>query len=484
MANHLKTIVTIPGWAEAIENDPAREIDTPARAYAYVPLVARATQLRCNALARVPVALYAGENEIAWPFATSAYELLWKIEASLLLHGAAYLEIIRTKIRGKPADLRWINPTTMQTNYIGGQIVHSQNGKPFPAEDLIYIREFSLRDDIRPGDSAAKIALTDAGLLRYMSRFASAFFQNGAMPVTVAFVEGLASDDEAQRVQGRLRQMMTGIRNAMKLVVLNRKIEPKVISQPLRELAMPELYAQAVNNVAWAFQLNKAVLEDTANRATAQEYRLGLYQDVVEPRARLLEGELNRQLFGGMGLRLEFQFQQMDIYQEDEAQRASSLAAIVNAINANPDVAQFAMALLGYDLTAEQQAMLEAIIERKAENRERMAQLQPPPQQPPAQEQPPAQPKTYAQIDLERWQKKCLNRLAEGKSADCPFTSTAIDDLTRLHIAKYLPECKTADDVRGLFAPYLQMTAGASESEIKLLADAINRLAEKHDAQD
>jgi HK97 family phage portal protein len=485
MANNLKTIVTIPGWAEFLESDQAREITMPAQAYAYVPLVARATQLRCNALARVPVAIYAGENEIEWPFVTSAYELLWKTEASLLLHGAAYIEIIRTKLRGKPVDLRWINPTTMQTNYVNGQIVHTQNGKLIPNEDLIYIREFSLRDDIRPGDSAAKIALMDAGLLRYMSRFASAFFQNGAMPVTVAFIEGLANDDEAQRVQGRLRQVMAGIRNAMKLIVLNRKIEPKVISQPLKDLAMPDLYAQAVNNVAWAFQLNKAVLEDTANRATAQEYRLGLYQDVVEPRARMLEGELNRQLFSTMNLRLEFKFEQMDIYQEDESQRAASLAAIVNAINTNPDVAQFAMDILGYDLSDEQRAMLDAIIQRKNDNREQMQQLQQRAQeQPQLQEQQPAQQKTYAQIDLERWQKKCLNRLADGKSADCAFTSNAIDDWTRLQIAKHLPECKTADDVRELFAPYLQMNRGVGESEIKMLADAINKLAEKHDAQD
>jgi hypothetical protein len=241
--------------------------------------------------------------------------------------------------------------------------------------------------------------------------------------------------------------------------------------------------------VAWAFQLNKAVLEDTANRATAQEYRLGLYQDVVEPRARMLEGELNRQLFSGMGLRLEFKFEQMDIYQEDESQRAASLAAIVNAINTNPDVAQFAMDILGYDLSDEQRAMLDAIIQRKNDNREQMQQLQQRAQeqaQPPAQEQQqqPAQQKTYAQIDLERWQKKCLNRLADGKSADCAFTSTAIDNWTRLQIAKHLPECKTADDVRELFAPYLQMSSGVSESEIKMLADAINKLAEKHDAQD
>jgi HK97 family phage portal protein len=499
-----KAIVSIPAWAEAMHSGAQGQKDTigtPAAAYAYVPLVYRAVRLRADALARTPIYFTKldGETEVEWPFPdVDIRDLLWKTEAALCLQGANYIEKIPRKMTRKTGGLQWINPLTMNARWVKdpetGQMVYEfqqgDKGAKFNLGTMIYMREFSLLGEITangsvlPGDSPAKTSMNDAALIRYMSRFAARFFETGAMPITVLQIEGIVDADEAKRIEGFFKRAATRIRNAFNVLALSRAVEPKIISQPLKDLAMPELNAQARHAVALAFGIPQTMLEDAANFATSAEHRLSFWSDTVQPRGDWLAEQFNRQLLAEMKIKMRFAFEEMDIFQEDENQRAASLGAIVTAINTNPAAASWAMGVLGYDLTEEQKAELEKLTVKE----------EPPaaPPQIPAEEPAPAAPITETPAkaawadDLGRWERKALRVQKESGSPVCAFDSETIPDALRSEIAASLPGCQSADAVRALFGAKSAGSVTTPAPEYKAdpgtyeLAASINALAEAY----
>jgi hypothetical protein len=99
------------------------------------------------------------------------------------------------------------------------------------------------------------------------------------MPITVLQIDGIVDPDEAKRIEGFFKRQATRIRNAFNVMALGRAIEPKIISQPLKDLVMPELNAQARHAVSLAFGIPQTMLEDAANFATSKEHRLSFWQD-------------------------------------------------------------------------------------------------------------------------------------------------------------------------------------------------------------
>jgi SPP1 gp7 family putative phage head morphogenesis protein len=90
----------------------------------------------------------------------------------------------------------------------------------------------------------------------------------------------------------------------------------------------------------------------------------------VIPDGQIIEQSWNDQIFYPLDLEFEFQPDQLDIMQEDEADRATSLGALTNA--GIPLI--LAMEILGYDLTDEQWAALNAAEEEKKRRAEELAQ--------------------------------------------------------------------------------------------------------------
>lgn len=498
-----KAIVTVPAWAQAMHEGTAGQKDaitSAAAAYAYVPLVYRAVRLRADSLTSVPVYFTKldGETEIDPPFPDLDWkDLLWRTEAALCLHGANYIEKILSVRRAKPSGLQWVNPLTMTARMVKGpdnaynyEFQQGQSGAKFNLDSMIYMREFSLLGEllpngtIQPGDSATKVSLNDAALIRYMSRFAARFFETGAMPITVLQIDGIVDKDEARRIEGFFKRAATRIRNAFNVLALSRAIEPKIISQPLKDLVMPELNAQARHAVSLAFGIPQTMLEDAANFATSKEHRLSFWQDTMLPRGDWLAEQFNRQLLNKLGMQMHFGFEQLDIFQEDENERGATLQAMVTAIDTNPAIASWAMGVLGYDLTDDQQKELAALIAKKEEQREQMTeQLEAaptPPQTETVSEPPPA--KAVWADDLARWERKALRVLKESGVAVCEYVSDSLPLEVRAKVEAGLPGCKTADDVRALFdAEPVTQTPEAeyrSNPDAQALADSINRLTE------
>ena len=298
------------------------------------------------------------------------------------------------------------------------------------------------------------------------------------MPVTLVQVDGLADFEDAKKLQGRLRRMMSGIRNTMKLFVVNKQLDTKVLSQPLDQLAMPELFEQALTNVSWAFDINKAMLTDAANLATAQEYRLGFYQDTVEPRGRWIANQMNEQVFNPMGMEMSFAFEELDIYQVDENKRAGSVSTLTNAIVTDPNTADLVMGILGYDFTEKQRQQLDELIKRKKENTDNAQNfdnqnVDSGDRESGEDEQEDEKTLSFLVQDLDRWMRKSIGYLKRNNYADCSFTSEHIPDGIRLQIARHLLECKTEDDIRAVFSPHIQAGAISASHEVGMLLSAI-----------
>ena len=440
MADTFKTITSVPGWVEMLTSDGVP--DSVATLYKRVPILFRAVQLRCDALAAVPVNVYKGEeNETAWPFPTRLGELLWKWEASCLLSGAAFGEIVANK-SGYKKDIRYRNPFDMSVDYKQGIISFRQNssGSTWQNDlsagtyEMFYLPEFDPTQDVYPGTGSAMASTVDVKLLYALSKFPEMYFEGGAMPVTLL---GIDTNDagEIERIQNWFRRSATAIKNAFRVLGIKAgSITPTTLTPILKDLAFPELSKIARDNIAVAFGIKQTLLDsEAANYATAQEDRLSFYEETIKPRARLFEDALNKQVLAREGLRLEFKFEELDIFQEDESARADLLNKLVNA--GLP--VEVALSMAGYELTEDQAAMLDAHQEQLDAREDKDL------------------PEDAETQELRRWQKFAEKRVKEGKPLR-EFESTVIEPALHGAISGALETVKTVDDVKRVFEPVIE----------------------------
>ena len=433
MADNFKTITSVPGWVELLTSDGVP--DSVATLYKRVPIFFRAVQLRCDALSSVPVNIYKGEeNEVDWPYPTKLGELLWKWEASCLLSGAAFGEIVTNK-SGYRKDVKYRNPFDMTVDYKDGvfSFKQSSSGSQWTNDlvsgkyEMLYINEFDPAQDVLPGVGAGIASKVDAKLLYAISKFPEMYFEGGAMPVTLLGVD-TNDRNEIERIQNWFRKSATSIKNAFRVMgVKAGSITPTTLTPPLKDLAFPELNEIAKDNIAMAFGIKQTLLDsEAANYATAQEDRLAFYEDTVKPRARLFEDALNTQLLARDGLRLEFRFNEMDIFQEDENDRAD----LLNKLTTAGLPIEVALELAGYELTEEQSSMLNSHQDQLDERRDSGVEPQ--------------------DEELRKWQKFAEKRVKEGKPIR-EFETSRIDPALHGAISGALEGVKTVSDVKKVF---------------------------------
>jgi len=349
-----KTTITVPSWVRHLEENAG--LNSEAASYNLIPLIFRATNLRCNALASAPVRILKGKSETEWPFDMPLKQLLWMTEAALLLSGTAFW--LKRSNRVIVKDLQWLNPFAMQVEYDKqrGLLFKQtmQDGETFTPDKIVYFRDFAPEDDLTSGTASAAVALGDSKLMKYMTDFAGEFFRNGAMPTTIVHVPQGTPDTEIERVQNFFTRAITGVRKAFRVIALSggkdAGVSVDTITPNMTDMALIDLYNKSVKSVAHAFQVPETLLTDAANYATAKEHRMSFYQDTIRPRAEIWIAEtINRQLLREKGMELEFAFDEMDIFQEDEEQRSVSFYNYVQA-GMKPSIAA---QILGIELPSE-----------------------------------------------------------------------------------------------------------------------------------
>jgi hypothetical protein len=289
--------------------------------------------------------------------------------------------------------------------------------------EILYFAEYDPTQDVLPGISAAKAANVDAKLLYAISKFPEMYFEGGAMPVTLL---GIDTNDrnEIERIQNWFKRSATTIKNAFRVLgVRAGSITPTTLTPPLKDLTFPELSSMAQKNIAVAFGIKQTLLfSEAANYATAKEDRLSFYEDTIKPRAHMFEDVINQQLFGREGLRMVFKFGELDIFQEDENDRASLFDTLSNKLPV-----ELALDIAGYDLSEEQ---MDLLVVQEAESS--------------------SQQGDNVELDLKRWQRMAEKRVKEGKELR-EFESAFIPASLHGAISGALETVKTAEDVRSLF---------------------------------
>jgi HK97 family phage portal protein len=428
-----KAITDIPGWYDTLTSDGVP--DDNASLYKKVPYLFRLVQIRCDTLAGVPIKLYEGEEEIEWPYPSPIEDLIWKWEAGALLSGAAYGEIVGNDSK-YVKDVVYRNPFDMQVEYKNGVIKIKQNSSGAVWEnniytgeyEVIYFAEFDPSQDLLPGISPGKAANMDAKLLYALAKFPESYFEGGAMPVTLL---GIDSTDkgEIDRVANWFKNSATAIKNAFRVLGIRAgSITPTTLTPPLKDLAMPELSAEAKHNLAVAFGVPKTLLDsEAANYATAVEDRKSFYQETIMPRARKYESILNTQLLDREGMRLEFAFNELELFQDDENMRAD---LVLKYVQAGLPV-ELALDFAGKEMTDEQAAML---IEKRTDDEQEREDDEPDP----------------LTDELGKWMRFAEKRISEGRELR-EFETDIIPPSLHASISGALEAVKDADEVKVIF---------------------------------
>lgn len=439
MASDYKVITETPGWLNRLVGDGVP--DSNASLYRKVPYLFRLVQLRCDVLSSVPVKIWKLDDdkrgeEQEWPYPTPLQHLLWRWEAGALLSGAAYGEIISNQ-SGYQKDIRYRNPFDMQVAYNDGLLTikqHStgaswQNNLYTGEYEMMYLAEYDPSQDVLPGVSPGLASNMDAKLLYALAKFPEMYFEGGAMPVTLLGID-TADRNEIQRIETWFKRSATAIKNAFRVLGIRAgSIQPTTLTPLLKDLAMPDLNDEAKHNLAVAFGVPKTMMDsEAANYATAQEERLSFYEDTIKPRAKKFADALNEQVLAREGLQVEFAFNELDIFQEDDGERAKLLATFVREAGLPT---KLALDLAGYQLSDDQLALLEE--KQDAEIEDEPDRLE---------------------GELRRWQRFVEKRMKEGKTLR-EFETSIIPASLKGAIEGALEGAHTVEDVKSLFSSAL-----------------------------
>ncbi len=433
-----------------------------------IPWLFRGVDIRSNAITNIPFLIMKGDDifddsenwENKLGFLPHPKQLFGLIEASLTIFGYSYL--FREQTAFKNTNLRYLMPSTIKhkINEQTGEIKFTRTIKGTPAQytpdDIVYLWKPDPFVELGPPTASPAMAAANAcGVLLNVDLFASQFFKQGAVKTTLLTTQNImpAERDRLKswwkRVLGMDRAWQTDIINA-------EKIEPVQIGEGLESLQNNDLTESKRIDIAASLGIPYSVLfSNASNRATAEQDDMHLYDKTIIPEANFIQAALNEQVFEPLGYKLQFHPDQMSIYQEDENERAQSLIHLINALE-KPEEFLLASKILGYDIDIETLAEIQALVAAKNERRDTMANLIPAaePQVPQVEPEPEPepQPENLRMIDLEKWETKSINRVKQGRPADCPFESKHIEPLTHASIKGALSEAESEEDVRAVFA--------------------------------
>jgi len=444
-------ITSYPGWVDKLrQGDSLRgTID----AYSTVPMLYRAVNLRCDAISTVPYTLFRGDEEAEWPFRQDLAQLIKDTERHLLLTGGAFwLKLRRGRVL---TGFQLLNPLSMTVTFdarkaepgnpYAGITFHQKVGEtnygPWSIEDIVYFREPSMQDEVRPGLAPAYVALESSRLAHYLERFVSHFFEGGAQPITVLNLPESMDESEFKRFQTEWTARFTGVINAFRTAFVRAPdLKVTTITPDINTLMLPELQERVITSIGMTLGVPRTMLEaSAANYATADSDRQSFWRETIVPRLSLYTQVLNNQLLEGLGYEIVFQPEALDVLQADEANRAGSLLQLVQA----GVPLRGAMTILGYDGIEDALGPEPAPIG--------VASPEPTPPEPspaPPTDDVVADAQTteqaVASLRAEHWEllaKKLERRIKAGKSAVCGFESDAISqDEVKSVMARITPQ--------------------------------------------
>lgn len=322
----------------------------PAMLFRAVPWLARSVQLRSNAVASMPFDIMRGEtvfdssveyqNKLGW--LPNPRRLLYLTEAARSCSGSAYYW--REHNRITTTGLRYIRWDTVEPE-IDGKLgltgfVRTVNGRRMnvPVETIVYHWMADPYVEFGPPTiSPVMAALAASGVLYNLDRFASAYFARGAIKATLLTVSGAPVATERDRLKTWWKDLVSGIKNAFATEIINAdSVTPVVIGEGLAELSNATLTAEKRQDIATALGVPQSVIFSESAKGlggggVAAQDDAHFYNKTIIPECEAIADVWNEQLLEPLGLKLVFRPETLDVFQEDENQRATAFSAYVAA---------------------------------------------------------------------------------------------------------------------------------------------------------
>jgi len=428
--------------------------------YQNVPWLFRGIDLRANAVARMPFSIYRGENEIdtsddyqnAAGVLPRPGAIFGLVEAALTIWGYAYL-FKQDNAYNVTRGLRYLLPSsiTEKIDPLTGDPVFRRNEnrviRTYGPDSIVYFWRYDPFIEIgRPQSSPAKAASAAAGVMLNIDKFAEAFFARGAIKATLLTTKGRVVEAERQKLKTWWQRMFSGIGKAWQIDIVNADaVEPVTVGEGLESLTGD---GGAFSNekreaIATALGIPHSVLfSNAANFATSRTDDYHFYDKTIVPECDFVARVLNEQVFDPLGYRLRFKPETLDIFQEDENERAASLEKLVNVLDRGPIVG-VAMSILGYEVGPEQQRELDRLWAEKDRRRQEMALLAQPP--------PPNTLNDEADDELKTWRRWALRQVSEKGRLTRRFNTEHVSGALSGAIAGALESARTIADVNAVF---------------------------------
>lgn len=456
----VKAITSIPGWA--LHGWSQGKITTAREAYNRIPVVRRGVDIIADSLTSIPYYFRrndTGKTEVEWPYDVDFERLLGDTVRAYLIEGAGYWLKLKNRVANK--GIQWLNPVGMQEPKYDGMrddgtigirfkqnpdATGGQKGGEWTEGEIVYFRQWHIDDDVTPGTSVVRNIQDNALLHHYITQYGKNTFENGAMPYIIMAAEGNPGKEEMDRGQNFFQRAITGVGNAMRVLVLKGVWKPTVVTPPLNTLAMPELAEYAMRQVAVGMGIPETMLADAANYATAQAHDLQFWRNTIVPLAEYFQHIINEQLLDDLGICLDFSPKEMDIFQEDEKERSLSL---LNYCDAGYPLA-LASQILGIELPGE---MTWDQFEKEIADKQPMLQrggravVAQDPIPPPKDVTPPSAP---AKSALGSWQRFAEKRIGAGKALRA-FETDEVPAAMKGAIEGALVKAQTVADVQRIF---------------------------------
>ena len=244
-------------------------------------------------------------------------------------------------------------------------------------------------------------------------------------------------------------------------------IEPIKIGEGLESLNNSELTQQMREDIAVALGVPMSLLlsgtvAGLGGGGVASQDDIHFYKKTVMPLGDFIADTLNEQVFRPMKLRFDWLWNSLDVFQQDERERAVAFKTYVDA-RMRPEVAA---SMLGLEIPTDADIpphYADAFTEEPEPMPNPFMPGAPRAEEPDEPEETP-NPEMQAEVarereagtravDLERWQRKAVRRFEEGKPEKATeFESDAIPATLHAAIVGALSECKTAGEVADAFA--------------------------------
>lgn len=332
----------------------AGEFTKPQQLRRVVPWLAKATDMTAAAVSNLPFYIlrengdvydYSGNYENKLGGLPNPESLFYLLAASLCV-GRAYL--IPTTTSSMLAKWQYCAPQsiTVEIDADGVKWFDRQTDKgkkerlyPYSEKKKPQLLYFWLPDpDVEIGEPLAfpaGDALMAANLLYSMDSTISVYSERGFVPATLLAVKGMPAANERERAETWWNRFLRGWTKEAAKILNAETMDVKQVGAGMTELkgSYTELTKQAIENIGTAFGIPSGLFMSDMSYATEVKHLIKLWYSTSAfiKIYKTIESTFNEQLLAQWGLKLKFAPDELEAFQEEEAERAAAFKVYVDS---------------------------------------------------------------------------------------------------------------------------------------------------------